>query len=82
MKTIKEFETMNSIQKINKVCKAVKNLTDEDFKAVLNMAIEQTEYVHPLKMATASKLNDTGAYNFRVIEILQNLKTEIKNKSF
>ncbi|MDD5013528.1 MAG: hypothetical protein PHW73_00315 [Atribacterota bacterium] len=63
---------MDSIQKVNKVCKAVKNLTEEDFKAVLDMAKKQTEYIHPLKMATASKLNDTGDHNFKVIEALQN----------
>lgn len=73
---------MDSIQKVNKVCKAVKNLTEEDFKAVLDMAKEQTEYIHPLKMATASKLNDTGNHNFRVIEALQNLKTVIESRSF
>jgi hypothetical protein len=73
---------MDSIQKVNKVCKAVKNLTEEDFKAVLDMAKEQTEYIHPLKMATASKLNDTGDHNFKVIEALQNLKTVIESRSF
>ena len=73
---------MDSIQKVNKVCKAVKNLTEEDFKAVLDMAKEQTEYTHPLKMATASKLNDTGNHNYRVIEALQNLKTVIESRSF
>lgn len=73
---------MNSIEKVNKVCKAVKNLTEKDFKAVLNMAKEQSEYTHPLKMATASKLNDIGKYNFKVIEALKNLKTIIENKTF
>lgn len=73
---------MDSIQKVNKVCKAVKNLTEEDFKAVLDMAKEQAEYIHPLKMATASRLNDTGDHNFRVIEALQNLKTVIESRSF
>jgi hypothetical protein len=73
---------MNSIQKVNKICKAVKNLTEEDFKAVLDMAKEQSEYVHPLKMATASKLNDTGDYNSKVIEALQNLKNVIESRSF
>jgi hypothetical protein len=46
------------------------------------MAKEQTEYIHPLKMATASKLNDTGDHNFKVIEALQNLKTVIESRSF
>lgn len=73
---------MDSIQKVNKICKAVKNLTEEDFKAVLDMAKEQTEYIHPLKMATASRLNDIGDHNFKVVEALQNLKTVIENKSF
>lgn len=72
---------MDSIQKVNKVCKTVKNLTEDDFKAVLNMAKEQSEYVHPLKMATASKLNDTGNYNLKVIEALQNLKTVIESRA-
>jgi hypothetical protein len=73
---------MDSIQKVNKVCKAVKNLTEEDFKAVLDMAKEQTEYIHPLKMATASRLNDTGTHNFKVVEALQNLKAVIESRSF
>lgn len=73
---------MDSIQKVNKVCRAVKNITEEDFKVVLDMAKEQTEYIHPLKMATASKLNDTGDHNLRVIEALQNLKAVIESRSF
>lgn len=68
---------MNSIQKVNKICKAVRNLTKEDFKAVLDMSKRQTEYIHPLKMATASRLNDVGEHNLKVIEALQNLKKVI-----
>ena len=71
---------MDSIKKVNKVCKAVKNLTEEDFKAVFDMAKEQIEYTNPLKMATASKLNDTGEHNFKVIEALRNLKIVIESR--
>lgn len=73
---------MNSIQKIDKICKTIKSLTNEDFEAVLDMAKEQSEYIHPLKMATAMRLNNTGDYNFKVIEALKNLKTVIESKSF
>lgn len=71
---------MNSIQKVNKICKATKNLTEDDFNAVSVMAKEQSEYTHPLKNAKAAKLNELGNYNFRVIEALQNLKTVIESK--
>ena len=70
---------MNSINKINNICKSVKKLTDEDFKAVLDMAKEQSEYIHPLKSGTALRLNDLGSHNFRVIAALQHLKLVIEN---
>lgn len=73
---------MESIKKINKICKEVRRLTEEDFTAVLDMATKQAEYTHPLKMATASKINNTGDYNFMVIEGLRKLKNIIDNKSF
>jgi hypothetical protein len=71
---------MNSIQKVDKVCRAVKALTPEDFEAVLQMAKEQAEYIHPLKMATASRLQDAGNYNLKVIKALKNLKKIIEGK--
>lgn len=70
---------MDSIKKVNKICKSVKNLTEEDLTAMLDMAKEQIEYVHPFKMATAPKLNDIGEHNLRVTEALRNLKIVIES---
>lgn len=71
---------MDSIKKVNKICKAIRTLTKEDFNAVLKMAKEQYGYIHPLKMATALRLNNTGDYNIKVIEALKKLKSVIDNK--
>ena len=70
---------MDSIQKVNKICKAVKALNEEDFTAIAEMAKEQQGYIHPLKMATASKHNKIGEHNSRVLEALKNLKNVIEN---
>lgn len=69
----------DSIEKVNKVCKSVLKLTDEDFNVVDEMAQEQSDYVHPLKGATQSKFNDLGNHNQRVIAALKNLKDVIES---
>lgn len=65
--------TMNSIDKVNEVCKAVLELTDEDFKAVDKMAQEQSDYIHPLKGGTQQKFNKLGNSNQKTIVALVDL---------
>lgn len=68
----------DGIKEINKVCKAVLELTDADFEQVKIMAKEQSNYVHPLKNATAQKLHRLGDHNIRVINALYTLREIIK----
>ena len=65
---------MDSIEKVNKLCKSVLKLTDEDLQAVDEMAQEQSNYIHPLKGATQKKFNELGNHNQRVLSALQNLR--------
>lgn len=65
---------MDSIEKVNKVCKSVLKLTEQDLQAVDEMAKEQASYIHPLKLAKQAKFNELGNYNQRVLSALQNLR--------
>ena len=68
---------MDSIKKVNNLCKQVLKLTEQDFEAVEQMQKEQSGYSHPLKNATAAKYNELGKHNKRVIEALKKLHLEI-----
>lgn len=63
----------SSINEVNKVCKAVLRLTDEDFSEVEAMAKAQAAYSHPFKMATADRQQEHGDHNLRVLAALRNL---------
>lgn len=65
---------MDSIEKVNKLCKSVLKLTEQDLQAVDEMATEQASYIHPLKGAKQAKFNDLGNHNQRVLSALQNLR--------
>lgn len=65
---------MNSIGKVNKLCRSVLTLTDEDLDAVDKMAKEQKNYIHPLKGARQEKFNKMGTYNQRVLSALKKLR--------
>ena len=66
-------EEQASVAKINKICKLILKLTPEDFEAVEDMAEQQASYIHPLKMATASKYHALGDHNKKVINLLSPL---------
>lgn len=70
---------MDSIKKVNNLCKSVLKLTDKDFANVDQMAKDQSGYMHPLKIATQGKYNDLGNHNQRVIAALRNLRDVIKS---
>jgi hypothetical protein len=65
-------------KKLNRICKAISGLTDEDLKCVELMAREQIAYLHPFKMATASKINDAGRHNLHVLRNLRRVRNTIK----
>lgn len=68
----------NSINEVNKICKAVLKLHDEDFTEVESMYEAQAAYSHPLKNATTARQNQLGEYNRRVTESLKNLWAVLK----
>lgn len=69
----------DGIKEIDKICKAVLKLTDADFEEARKMALEQNNYVHPLKNATAKKYHEFSDHNTRVINALQFLREAIEN---
>jgi hypothetical protein len=71
---------MNTIQKVNDICKAVASLTDEEITEVCDMADRQSMFIHPLKGAKQKKLNDAGRHNKSVIASLVNLRLTILDK--
>ncbi|AQW91317.1 hypothetical protein [Elizabethkingia anophelis] len=70
---------MNSIDKVNNICKSVLILTDKDFEAVSEMAREQSDYIHPLNGEKQEKFNSLGNHNQRVLMALRTLKDVIES---
>jgi hypothetical protein len=73
-----EKKERNGVNEINKVCKAVLKLKDEDFSEMETVIRNQLAYNHPLKMATARWQGELAGHNGRVLEALRNLKTVIE----
>ncbi|MBP2635029.1 MAG: hypothetical protein H6Q72_936 [Firmicutes bacterium] len=69
----------DGIKEINKICKAVLNLTDADFEEVRKMAEGQSNYINPLKPATSHNQQQLGDHNTRVLNALQALREIIKS---
>ena len=66
---------MKEIEKtINKIRKLTTSITDEDFEELQEMAEEQANYIHPLKLATANRIREVGEYNIKVIKTLRELR--------
>lgn len=59
---------------INEIRKLITSLTDEDFEELQEMAEEQANYIHPLKIATAQRIREAGEYNKKVIPVLKELR--------
>lgn len=60
------------------VCKKVLTITDEEFARADEVAREQLEYTHPLKMATTGKQRALGDHNTRVLAKLRELRDVIR----
>lgn len=65
---------MTIIERVNRICKAVLKLTDEDINAVEIMAQEQSGFTHPLKQDKQAHYNDLGNHNVKVINALKDLR--------
>jgi hypothetical protein len=70
---------LKSINRINKICREVRLLSEEDFKAIESMINDQGGYISPLKGAKQASLNESAKYNQRVLDSLKSLQMVIKN---
>lgn len=69
----------NGVKEIEKVCRAVLKLQYEDFIAMDNVAQDQSEYMHPLKIATAKWQHELGNHNKQVMVALRNLHKVLRD---
>lgn len=68
----------NGINELNKVCKAVLKLTDEDFSEMETIANDQLAFFSPLRMATMGRQRELGKHNLEVLAALKTLREIIK----
>lgn len=66
------------MKKIEKLCRDIYKLTEEDFREADEIVRGQLEYCHPLKMDTAKWQHDLGKHNAAVIAKLRELKEVIE----
>lgn len=64
--------------KIFGICIAVAQITDAEVQELREIAQEQLDYNHPLKMATTAKQNALGRHNMDVLDALLKLKEVIE----
>ena len=64
--------------RINKICKNIIAITDEEIKEMEGICEQQINYMSPLKMATTRKQNELGRYNQKVLDKLIDLRKLIK----
>lgn len=63
---------------IRNICIAIKNITEKDLKAERKVAIQQQQYISPLKPATQAKQNNLGYRNSKILDKLVELKELIR----
>lgn len=68
---------MNGIDKVFKIAKMAKDLTNEEIKEVQEMIEEQKGYIHPFKMKTASDLTKIGEHNERILKAVVSLRVTV-----
>ena len=69
----------DGVKEIEKICKNILKLQDEDFVLIDEIVQDQCNYSHPLKMATVRQQHDLGEYNDRVMVALKNLQEVLKS---
>ena len=67
--------------KIFGICKNVLKITDEEVSELREIAKQQQEYCHPLKMATTAWQNELGKYNDKVLDKILELKAVLEQGS-
>lgn len=73
-----EEVTMDAVSKINGICKKVLSITDEEFAEMEEVAQNQLDYNHPMKMATAGWQRRLGEHNMAVLKGLRDLRETIR----
>jgi len=64
----------NGIKEIEKVCRVILKLQENDFVEMRKVALQQYEYTHPLKPSTAHWQHELGCHNLKVLDALENLQ--------
>lgn len=65
-------------KKVGSICGSILKLSREDFNTAIEYAERQSNYVHPLKNATATRTNEAGVRNLKIIDQLKELQLLIK----
>ncbi len=65
------------MKNIHAICRKVAKLTDAELAEADTEAQEQRSYMHPLKMATASRTQAAGSHNQRVLAKVRELRAAI-----
>lgn len=65
------------MKNIHSLCRKVAKITDAKLAEVEQMAAAQVAHTHPLKMATAGRINSAGSHNQRVLAKLRELRDTI-----
>lgn len=71
----------NGIKEIEKICRAILKLQDNDFVEMRKVALQQYEYTHPLKQATAHWQHELGCHNIKILDALENLQKILSDGS-
>ena len=64
--------------RINKICREVLSITEEEFKEMYDVANGQLEYSSPMKPATSGWQHQLGEHNIAVLDALRDLKHTIE----
>jgi len=62
------MKSTDPVSKVYKICQLIKKLDEGDIAELKIIAGKQKHFVHPLKGAKQTDLNQTGDYNSRLIE--------------
>ncbi len=64
---------------IHTICKKISRITDAEIAGVEKIAQQQMNYIHPLKMASATKVHNTGVKNLECLKKLRELRDLLKS---
>lgn len=67
----------DNVKSVNKVLKLAIKLPDDAIKETEQLAKDQANYTHPLKLATQGKINLKGKNNLFILQKLRELREAI-----